>query len=314
MNAWRYLTDPMLCPMYWPGVWTGLALALTGAVLSPLVVLKRLSFVGQGISHAAFGGVGLVAMATATATTGGLVATLVSSPQGQFAIVLVFCLLAALLIARLTDRARAQADTAIGIVLVGSMTLGALLIHLAPRLGPARVQGWESLLFGGIFSVGWADAAIAAIAAIAILATLWWFRRPILFWAFDEATAPAFGVRAKAMKTLLILLLAIAIVAAMKLAGVILATAVLILPGATALRLSDRLTRVLAISVATALAGAVLGLLLSFETNLPPGASIVAVLVTCYVLARLADAALRRRAHPGRTLPADATGEPHPGA
>jgi ABC-type Mn2+/Zn2+ transport system permease subunit len=281
LNTLRYLTDPALMGFYWPGVVAGLAIGLVCSLLSPLVVLKRLSFVGQGISHAAFGGIGVAA---AVGVVGGA-----ASSSLQFSIVLAFCLAAALLIGWLIERGAAQADTAIGIVLVGSMTLGALLIAWAATRGRGGSVSWESILFGSIMAVNREDAAIAWAAAAGILLAAWWFRRPMLFWAFDEPAARAFGVPTAAMKYLLIILLTLAIVTAMKLAGVVLATAMLVLPGAAALRLSDRFVSVLALALGAGLLGVVGGLVLSFESGvLPPGACIVAVLVAVFGVARLA--------------------------
>lgn len=273
--------DPMNLRLYGPGVVAGIAIGLVCSVLSPLVVLKRLSFVGQGISHAAFGGIGIVALLGALGVLTGQAAA-----AAQYPIVLAFCLACALLIAWLIDRGASQADTAIGIVLVASMTLGGILIEWSARHGgPAR--SWESILFGSIMSVDATDAIVAWGVAAGILLVLWWFRRPLLFWAFDEAAAPAFGVPAQAMKYLLVVLLTMAIVTAMKLAGVVLATALLVLPGAVALSLSNRQARVLLLAVAVGLGGVIAGLAASFELdNLPPGACIVAVLVLIFAAAR----------------------------
>lgn len=295
MNTIQYLSDPTLRAIYIPGIMTGLGIAVMCAVLSPLVVLKRLSFVGQGISHAAFGGIGIAAVIAVSAAGGtggaGGAGGIVTAVEFQFAIVLLFCMLSAVMIASLIERGSRQADTAIGIVLVGAMALGAILIQIAVELGlgrgRGRVQGWESILFGDVFSVGPGDARLAWIVTAVIVAIVWAARRQLLFWAFDESAAPAFGVRATAMKYLLILLLAVAIVTAMKLAGVVLATALLVLPAAAALRLSDRYGRVVVISALVALAGVLVGLMLSFETSMPPGACIVTVLVGAFGLARL---------------------------
>jgi zinc transport system permease protein len=267
-------------PLVWPGFVAGLAIALMCAALSPLVVLKRMAFVGQGISHAAFGGIGIAAM-LAWLVPG------LGRPGGtsQFLIVLAFCLASAILIAGLTRRGSTQADTAIGIVLVGSMSLGAILINLAPATGGV---GWESILFGSLFEVNWPEARIAWAVAVAILLALWGARRAMMFWAFDEPAAPAFGVSGGAMKYLLIVLLTLAIVTAMKLAGVVLATALLVLPGAAALKVSDRIGAVMIASAVAALAGIMLGLALSLTgwgAHLPPGACIVAVLVLLFAAA-----------------------------
>lgn len=289
MKFISYLTDPALRELYWPGVIAGVGVALMGALLSPLAVLKRMSFVGQGISHAAFGGIGIVAILVAFAGTGGLPAGLgeiLSSSGAQFAVVLLFCLGSALVIARLTERGRSSADTAIGIVLVGTMALGAVLVHTAFRVGRPQIRSWDAILFGDILAVSNVDAVIAWLVALGVGITLFLVRRPLVFWAFDERAAEAFGVPVRRMKYLLVILLSVAIVTAMKLAGVVLATALLVLPGAIALRLSERARPVMVISLLGALVGVLAGLVLSFELDLPPGASIVGTLVLFYAAAR----------------------------
>jgi ABC-type Mn2+/Zn2+ transport system permease subunit len=282
-------SDPVALSMYAPPLVAGVAIAVLCALLSPLVVLKRLSFVGQGISHAAFGGIGVASvlgLGTGAAAAGGSAA--------QFAVVLGFCLLCGLLIAWLMQRGAGSADTAIGIVLVGAMALGAILIEAGSHLHGKPPPSWESILFGSIISVDWQDAAVSWAVAAGIAIALWLARRPLLFWAFDEASAPAFGVRGSAMKYLLVVLLTFAIVTAMKLAGVVLATALLVLPGASSLRVSDRLGTVVGLSLGAAVAGVVGGLALSLGApTLPPGACIVGVLVAIYGAARAMESVRR---------------------
>jgi len=281
MHTLTYLSDPDLAGLYWPAVVTGLAIATLCSLLSVLVVLKRLAFIGQGISHAAFGGVGVAAVL-------GLVgSTAAAATAGQFLVVLAFCMLAALLIAWLSERGGTEADTAIGIVLVGAMALGAILLHQAQ--GRGAVVSVETFLFGDILSVGWADAVIGWAVAAGVFAALWYTRRRLIFWTFDQTVARALGVSDRAMNTLLMILLALATVTAMKLAGVVLATAMLVLPGAVALRLSHRSGPVMALAVVAALAGVLGGLLLSFELNWPTGASIVGVLAGLFAVARLIE-------------------------
>jgi ABC-type Mn2+/Zn2+ transport system permease subunit len=285
MKTIDYLTQSGL---FWPAVVAGLAIATLCALLSVLVVLKRMAFIGQGISHAALGGIGVAAAAgvLGSATGAGLAA--------QFAIVLAFCLGSGLLIGWMSRRrgaaASLEADTAIGIVLVASMSLGAVLLHAYSR----STVSWESFLFGSLMDVGWPDAWIAWGVALATLATLWLARRPLLFWAFDASGAAASGVRGFAMQLVLLTLLSLATVTAMKLAGVVLATAMLVLPGAAALRLSDRLWRVLCLAGAFALLGVCGGLVISFELDWLPGASIVAALCAIFALARVWEAVGRR--------------------
>lgn len=278
----EYLTDPLLRDVYLPGVIAALAIALLGAALSVLVVLKRLAFVGQGVSHAAFGGVGVaVLLGLGAAATSGLDAWL------QLGVIIGFCFSAAWLVAALARRGSAEADTVIGIILVGSMALGAILLQIAHNRGRGSNVAWESLLFGSILNVGPTDAITAWVFALACIGVLWWFRRPLLFWAFDEQVATSLGVPAGRYRMLLMTLLAVATVIAMKLAGVVLATALLVLPGATAMHLARSMGRVLAWSVASAMAGVTAGVVASFELGLPTGASIVMAHIAAYALARM---------------------------
>lgn len=294
MNTIEWLSDPAVRGLYWPGVWTGLGIAILCSVLSVLVVLKRLAFIGQGISHAAFGGIGVAAVlglvGQSAAQASGLTAL------GQFGVVVAFCLASALLIAWLSERGKTEADTVIGIILVGSMAAGAILIQIASRSGRSGNVSWESLLFGSILNVGWTDAIVAWSVTLAVMLLLWWNRRRLLFWAFDEPVAFATGVPTRLMKTLLMTLLALATVTAMKLAGVVLATALLVLPGAAALLLSVRLSRVLALAAIVGFVGVAAGLVASFELDWPTGPCIVGVLCIAFTAARLAGGAVRRAA------------------
>jgi zinc transport system permease protein len=292
----EYLTDPSLAPLFWPAVVVGLEVALLGAALSVFVVLKRMSFVGQGISHAAFGGVGLAAALGLAAAPG-------QPGLAQLAIVVGFCLLSAGAISVLSEARGVRADAAIGIVLVASMALGAVLLHAAQRAGRQTLPSWEGVLFGNLLVVRWADALLGAVVLAGVLASLWTARRRLLFWAFDEQAAPAFAVGRRAPMVLLTILLTFTIISAMKLAGVLLATALLVLPGAAALQLSARLARVFLLAGVLAILGMVAGMVIAFETDWPAGPTVVLVLSGCFLGARGARL-LRSRRTPGRAAPA----------
>ncbi len=259
--------------LFWPSLIAAGAIAGLCAALSVFVVLRRLAFMGQGVSHAAFGGVGVAALLGLTGAA-------------RFALVGAFCLAVALAIGRLAGRRGATADTLIGVFLVGSMALGALLLSAQARLTNAPTAvAWEQILFGSILAVSGLDAAAAWVVALVVLATLRAVRAPMLFWAFDEPAAEAFGVRTERMKLLLMAMIAMTIVVAMKLAGVVLATALLVLPGAIGLRLSRRLGPVFWLAGASAALGLLGGLGAAFAIDLPAGACVVGVLVLLYALA-----------------------------
>ncbi len=283
MKIFEYLRD--FPSVFWPPVLGAICLALLCAWLSVLVVLKRLAFIGQGISHAGFGGIGIAAVLGLASAEAASTAT---GALAQFGVVLAFCVAAALVVGFLAtpsgnssrrsgSSGATHEDTAIGIVLVASMALGSILVrHYAPTFR------WEDFLFGYLMNTGWTDAAVAAGVTLATLATLWWARRPLTFWAFDEPAAEAFGVRGQAVRIVVMTILALATVTTMRLAGVVLASALLILPGAIALKLSVRSGAVLALSVAAALIGVIGGLVLGFEYSWPPGPSIVLVLTAAF--------------------------------
>lgn len=286
MRTLDYLTGPD-AGLFLPAVAAGAAIALICGVLGVFVVLRRLAFIGHGVSHAAFGGVGVAAVLgfTAPGATGTL---------GYLLIVGGFCLAAALAIGLVSARTKLSEDTAIGVTLVASIALGALLLHLhARRGGPAAGATLEASLFGSVLSVAPSDALAAWVIALAIGAMLALARRGLVFWAFDEPAAEAFGVATLRARLILLALLAVAVVAAMKLAGVLLATALLVLPAAAALRLSERLGVVFALSAGIGVLGVLGGLVVSFETDGPPGPCIALVLVALLVLAGVAGGVAR---------------------
>lgn len=283
MELIHYLTDPMQREMWLQALVAGAAVVVMCGVLSPLVVVRRLGFIGQGVSHSAFGGIGVAAICSAY----GVIA---AGSFAEFGIIVGFCVLAALGMGGLSHRRTLPEDTAIGMFLVGSMALGAVLVQMAQEIASARghaISGrsWESILFGSILMAGESGVIVSLCCAAAVLGLLWWFRRPMLFHIFDEDSSRAFGVATERMRGLLMILLAVAVVTAMKLAGVVLATALLVLPGAIALRIGRGLGAVTGLSVAAGLVGLVGGLGLSAQLNWQPGPSVVLVLAAMFAVA-----------------------------
>ena len=277
----------MLTDLYLYATLAGLAVVLTCGVLSVLVVVKRLGFVGQGISHSAFGGVGVAAL---------LAAHGIAAPGSiaEFGVIVAFCVAAALGMAAVADKRTVPTDTAIGLFLVASMAAGAILVQVSRGVAIANgrapdVRSWESILFGSILLAGPTDAVVGWVCAALVLGLVWWQRRKLLFWAFDEDSARAFGVPTGAAKVLLMIVLSLAVVTAMKLVGVVLATAMLVLPGATALKLTDRLWWSVGLSCAAGVLGLLGGLVLSLWMDWSPGPSVVVVMTGLFAAAMLAE-------------------------
>jgi len=259
----------------------GVAIALLAGALSVFVVGRRLAFVGQGISHTAFGGVGLAAVLGLTEagalTTGGQV------------LVALFCVGSALLIGAASGKDGHREDTLIGIVLVASMAMGILLYMMELDRNPGVVlPSFESVLFGSFLAIGRTDAIVSWVVCAVVLALIWLWRRPLVFVVFDERGAEAAGVRTGLVRAALMVMLGLAIVLVMKLAGVVLASALLVLPGATADALTKKLRTSFAFSIGLALVGVLAGVVLSFEMDWPTGPSVVVVMVGVYLVARAA--------------------------
>lgn len=281
MRTLEYLFGPGATMQ--PAALAAVAVALLCGLLSPVVVLKRMAFIGQGVSHAAFGGIGLAAVlglfSVGAAGSG--------TPLGAMGVVGAFCIGSALVIGFLSSKSGVSEDTAIGVLLVASMALGFLLLQVHRSRPGGSAISVESVLFGDVATTGVTQAVVAWAVLLASAFALFIARRPLLFWAFDEPMAESLGVRTGAVRAMLMVVLAIAIVVTMQLAGVILATAMLVLPGAAALQLSRRLSRVIVLSVILGLAGAAIGLVISFETDWQPGPNIAMVYIAVFIAARL---------------------------
>lgn len=283
--------------LFVPPLLAGMALVGACALLSVLVILKRLAFIGQGISHAGFGGVGLASFFAYGVSGSGAGAgfdALISN-----LIIFLFCLATGLGIAALSRRRWVKIDTAIGILLVAAMALGILLEQLRWQLvGTAWYDGliagrtltsinWHAVLFGSILEVtatGMWWAIAVALAVVLVLALLF---KEIAFYSFDERVSQVFGVPSGLIHYLILLLMAVLIVFTMKLTGLILVNAFLVIPGATATLLSKRLRTVLVLAVLVGELGLVGGYFLCFALGgaLPVGPIVVLLLVFQFALA-----------------------------
>lgn len=266
----------------------GIAAASVCSLLSVIVVLKRMAFVGQGVSHAGFGAAGF--------------AFLFGFAGGSLlhdAVLYVFCMITAVLIGLLARRQRTNADTSIGVIMVAAMAGGVFLTDLAVAFAnPQSDMFWPwyaqqvagaarpdvtTLLFGSLLNTSvaqmWTTLGLAAVTALLFIALF----KEILFFAFDEPTSRVFGVNTTFIHYLLLILLAVTVVFTMKLAGVLLVSAMLVIPGATALTLSDRLHKVFGLSCGVGVLGVLLGIVLSLELGfIGPGPCIVAVLCAMF--------------------------------
>lgn len=242
------------------------------ACLSPLVVLKRMAFIGDGMAHASFGGLGLALFFLSGARFDSL------SVQ---AAALAFSLALGVLIGYVTRRKKSTEslgeDSAIGIAFSASMALGALLIALKQQREPQYVPAMDTFLFGNLLSIGRADVLLLGAVLAAVLSLLIFLNKELVFYSFDSELAELSGIHARLMHYLFTILLVLTVATSARVVGIVLVSASLIIPGVVALKLCRRLTSALIVAGAIGFFSFEFGLFASYQLNVPPGSAIVLV-------------------------------------
>ena len=254
-----------------------LAGALCGLV-GVYVTLRGMSYIGHGLSHAIFGGAAASAVISFNFYVGAGVWGLAS----------------ALLIGRITRRRVIGADAAIGVVTTASFALGLALIN---RFGQAE-RGIDAALFGSILGVSVTDVWVVAGVTVLAAAVVFGSYRLLLFTTFDPEVAEVSGVPTARVDALLMAVLAVSILATMKVLGVVLIAAALVIPAVVARMLTNSFSRMLWLSVVIGATCGFVGMLASYHLDVSSGATIVLVgaLVFSVVLAVTGAHGLRRAA------------------
>jgi zinc transport system permease protein len=252
----------------------GMLTAISCGLLSPYIVLRRMAFAGHGLSHAAFGGAALALLLGLNLSVGG----------AAFAIVL------AIVLALGTRRGVLSEDSAIGILVAASMAVGVICLSLRRRY----TQDIFTFLFGNILAVMPSDLMLSVVVAVITIVSLLLLSRWLASTTFHEELAKVDGIPVEMVRTILFLIVALNVVAAMKIVGAILVSALLVVPGAIALLIGRRLARVQTASVIAGFAAVLIGMEASYLLDLPSGAVIALVLFFGYGAIRGTGAAVTR--------------------
>jgi len=246
-----------------------MSLLLSGlfGLLSFFIVMRRMAFLGAGVAHAAFGGVAL-----------GILLGI-----DPFLSTVIFCVTVAVVIGKLVRNGRITYDTGIGIFFGFTMALGALFI----ALGKAYTFDLSGYLFGNILGVTSRDLIWTAAVSVLFIPFVLLFLPRLLFMTFDERTAEVSGVRVGRLDTLLLIFLAVIIVVSIKIVGIVLVSALVVLPASFGLLFSRDYRRVLPVSVAFTAVMMTGGMGLSYALDSPAGATIVVLGTVCYFVAFL---------------------------
>jgi zinc transport system permease protein len=250
-------------------------------VIGTFVVAKRLVFASGGISHAAFGGLGLCHLL-------GL-APLLGAVGAAVACALVLGLVGG-------DRLRSQ-DALVGVLWSVGMAFGIVCLQLAPGYAPNLM----SLLFGDILTVTSSQLQMALVLNAVVLLVIALLFKEFVAVAFDEPFAAVQGVPVKLILTTLLILIAVSIVLLIQVVGVILVIALLSIPPLIGLQLVRGFRELLAVSVATALTITLVGLAISYRLDLPSGPAIILLGTVVLGITAGARSILDRRRSEGAT-------------
>ena len=236
----------------------GVLIASVASILGVFLVLRRFSLIGDGLAHVTFGSVAVVMLIGISP----LYITLAALP---------LVMLSSLAILKLTHSQRIQGDAAIGIVSSVGIATGIVLTSLS--------NGYNvdlfSYLFGNILTVTRIELFLSFIVFITVIATVIIFYDDLLAITFDEDLAKTMGVKTNKINIILFLLTAVVAVLAMKVAGIMLVSSMLILPPLTALQLSLSFRMTIFVSVLFSILSVICGIFLAFLLNLPTGGTIV---------------------------------------
>lgn len=239
------------------------------------VVLKGMSYIGHGLSHAIFGGF------AASALLG--VNLLLGAGAWGFA--------SALMITRVTRRREIGSDAAIGVITTASFALGLALFAFFGGAG----ANFEAALFGSILGVGTEDVLAIAMACFLVGTLIFVRYRALLFTTFDPEVADASGVKTAQMDALLMLVLAGSILVTMQVLGVTLIAAALIIPATVARMLTNSFSRMLWLSAGIGTVCGFVGMNLSYHFDVQSGPTIVLVAATAFAATFMATGAAGRR-------------------
>lgn len=239
-----------------------LAGALCG-VLGVFVVLRGMSYIGHGLSHAVFGG------AAASAVM----------QVNYFAGAGIWGVASGVVIGRIARRGLIGADAAIGVVTTASFALGLALLN---RYGQAK-KSIEAVLFGSVLGVGTTDIVAVAIVAVLTTALVVVFYRKLLFTTFDPEVARVSGVRTAFHEALLMMMLSLTILVTMRVIGTLLISALLVIPASVARMLTNSFARMLWIAPVIGAVSAFVGMFAAYHLDTSASASIILVGTLCFI-------------------------------
>ena len=258
----------------------GVLIALCSSLLGVTLVLKRFSFIGDGLSHVAFGAMAIAAVLQFT---------------NDMPFVLLITIICAVLLLRTGQNTRIKGDASLAMISVGALAIGYLLMNIFST--SSNLSGDVcSTLFGStsILTLTLDEVWLCIILSVLMIAVFIFFYHKIFCITFDESFALATGVKAKLYNLILAVIIAVIIVLAMNLVGSLLISALIIFPALSAMRVFKTFKSVTICSAVLSVVCAVLGLLISIAFGTPVGSTIVAVDIVSFFMFLIIGKMIRR--------------------
>lgn len=248
----------------------GVLIALCSSLLGVTLVLKRFSFIGDGLSHVAFGAMAIASVLNIT---------------NNMLFILPVTVICAILLLRAGQNTRIKGDAAIAMISVGALAIGYLLMNLFST-SPNISGDVCSTLFGStsILTLTKGEVWLCGILSVVVVAIFILFYNKIFAVTFDENFARATGTRANAYNLLIAVVIAVIIVLAMNLVGSLLISALVIFPALSAMRLFKSFRSVTIIAAVLSVLSATAGILISILAGTPVGSTIVAVDIAVFLI------------------------------
>ena len=248
----------------------GLLVALCASLLGVSLVLKRFSMIGDGLSHVGFGALAIAAAANIA----------------PLALAIPICIAASFLLLRMSESTRIKGDAAIAMLSAGSLAVGVMVVSMTTGMN----TDVYNYMFGSILSLSQADATLSIALSVIVLVLFVLFYPRLFAVTFDETFSRATGIPTRAYNAALATLSSVTVVLGMRMMGALLISSLIIFPVLTAMRVGKRYLTVTILSAVVAVAGFLIGMVVSYAYEAPSGASIVCVDIVLFALFAAAGA------------------------
>jgi len=261
-------------PFMLRAIYGGVIVAILCALLGVFMTLKKESFMADAVAHASLAGVAL--------------AFLIAFEPVLIAIVVAVSM--SIGFTYFKKNSKIAPDSIIGMLYSFLFAIGIILINLSHKYQPELA----TYLFGSILSVTWHDIFYSLIVFVITILFVWKYFPKLLYLTFDKEAAYIRGVKIEALEYLINILTSITIIISIKVVGIILVTALLIIPATTAKLIARNFKEMIPISIVQSLLSTIIGITASYYLNVPTGASIVVVSGLLFMLTFIAKVLLRR--------------------